>query len=113
MPICHIDFVNGERETVEKVNIHEKKAYSDVFMPRPLRVTDRYKAPLICMKPGQLIPPHPSGAGVFYIVSGRAVMTVDGVDVDVVPGDMLFIDKGEVRGIRAVEELLAFAVAMI
>jgi quercetin dioxygenase-like cupin family protein len=40
-------------------------------------------------------------------------MTVDGADVDVVPGDMIFIDKGEVRGIRAVEELLAFAVAMI
>lgn len=113
MPIRHIDFVNGERKTVEKLNIHEKKAYSDVFMPRPLRVTDRYKTPLICMKPGQSIPPHPSGAGVFYIVSGRAVMTVDGVDVDVVPGDMIFIDKGEVRGIRAVEELLAFAVAMI
>lgn len=98
---------------VEKVNIHEKKAYSDVFMPRPLRVTDKYKTPLICMKPGQAIPPHPSGAGVFYIVSGKAVMTVDGADVDVVPGDMIFIEKGEVRGIRAVEELLAFAVAML
>ena len=98
---------------MEKVNIHEKKAYSDVFMPRPMRVTDKYKAPLICMKPGQFIPPHPSGAGVFYIVSGKAVMSVDGADVDVVPGDMIFIDKGEVRGIRAVEELLAFAVALI
>lgn len=98
---------------MEKVNIHEKKAYSDVFMPRPLRVTDKYKTPLICMKPGQSIPPHQSGTGVFYIVSGKAVMTVDGKDVEVSAGDMIFIEKGESRGIRAVEELLAFAVAMM
>lgn len=98
---------------MEKVSVHEKKAYSDMFTPRVLRVTDKYKTPLICMKPGQFIPPHQSGAGVFYIVSGKAVMTGGAGEAEVSAGDMIFIEKGETRGIRAVEELLAFAVALI
>ena len=37
-------------------------------------------------------------------------MTVEGKEYDVRPGNMLFIEKGEARGIKAVERLVAFAV---
>jgi mannose-6-phosphate isomerase-like protein (cupin superfamily) len=95
---------------LEVINLNEKANFPDQFSPQILRITPTYKTPFICMKPGQEIPPHPSGAGIFYIVSGRAVMTVEGEEVKVKSGDMIFVEKGESRGIRAVETLTAFAV---
>jgi len=95
---------------MEILNLNEKARYTEQFAPQILRAAPNYKTPLICMNPGQEIPPHSSGTGVFYIVSGSAVMTVEGREHPVKAGDMLFIEKGESRGIRAVEKLLAFAV---
>jgi quercetin dioxygenase-like cupin family protein len=37
-------------------------------------------------------------------------MTVDGQEVEVQAGNMIFVDKGESRGIRATETMMAFAV---
>lgn len=99
-----------KEKTLEVVNVNEKAVFSDEFAPQILKFAPNYKTPLICMKPGQQIPPHPSGTGIFFIVSGKAVMTVEGQEVDVKAGDMIFIDSGESRGIRAVENLTAFAV---
>lgn len=95
---------------MEKISLSEKARYSDQFAPQILRMAQQYKVPLICMNPGQEIPPHPSGTGVFFIVAGSAVMKVGGTDVTVKAGDMVFVEKGEERGIRAVEKLMAFAV---
>lgn len=95
---------------MEKISLLEKARYADQFAPQILRMTQQYKVPLICMNPGQFIPPHPSGTGVFYIVSGAGVMALGGKDVEVKAGDMVFVEKGEERGIRAVETLMAFAV---
>ncbi len=95
---------------MELIKLNDRAVYADQFAPQILRANPHYKTPLICMNPGQEIPPHPSGTGVFYIVSGKAVMTVDGKEHEVTAGDMLFVEKGETRGIRAVEKLLAFAV---
>lgn len=95
---------------MEVIDLNEKASYGEQFAPQILRNTPTYKTPLICMEPGQEIPPHPSGTGVFYIVSGKAVMTIEGKEVEVSAGNMIFIEKGETRGIRAVEKLMAFAV---
>ena len=57
-----------------------------------------------------MIPAHPSATGIFYFISGKGVMTIEGVDYEVGPGTLIFIEKGESRGIRAVERLVAFAV---
>jgi len=37
-------------------------------------------------------------------------MTVDGQEVEVQAGNMILVDKGESRGIRATETMMAFAV---
>lgn len=95
---------------MEIVDLNEKARFADQFMPQILRVTRDYKIPFICMEPGQSIPPHPSGTGIFYIVSGTAVMTVGDKEIDVKAGNMIFVEKEEARGIRAVERLVAFAV---
>lgn len=95
---------------MEIVNVNEKARFLDNFAPLVLKSDATHKTPLICMKPGQMIPPHPGGAGVFYIVSGKGIMTVGEEETEVGPGDMIFVEKGAERGIRAVETLLAFAV---
>ena len=97
---------------MEIIDVSEKVGFAGQFMPRILRVRPEYKVPLICMEPGQEIAPHQSGTGIFYILSGKGVMTVDGKEMEVRAGNMVFIDKGESRGIRATERLTAFAVSI-
>ncbi len=95
---------------MEIMDVSKRAGFSAEFMPRILRAKPEYKVPLICMEPGQAIPPHQSGTGIFYFISGKGVMTVEGADYEVGPGTMVFAEKGESRGIRAVERLVAFAV---
>lgn len=97
---------------MEIIDVNEKVGFAGQFMPRILRVRPEYKVPLICMEPGQEIAPHQSGTGIFYILSGKGVMTVEGKEVEVRAGNMVFIDKGESRGIKAAERLTAFAVSI-
>lgn len=98
---------------MDMIDVFEKTGFAGEFMPRILKVKPEYKVPLICMEPDQEIKPHQSGAGVFYFVSGRGVMTVEGKEYEVGPGKMVFVEKGESRGIRADgERLVAFAVHM-
>lgn len=97
---------------MEIIDVCDKIEFSDEFRPRILKAAEGYKVPLICLEPGQAIPPHPSGTGVFYIVSGRGVMTVGDEEAEVGPGKMVFVEKGTPRGIRATERLTAFAVHM-
>lgn len=95
---------------MELIDLMDKASFSDSFAPQILRMRPGYKVPLICMEAGQEIPPHPSGTGVFYIVSGSGIMTVAGKEVEVEAGNMIFIEQGESRGIRATETMMAFAV---
>lgn len=96
---------------MELIDINERTGFAKEFMPRILRAKPNYKVPLICMEPGQKIEPHASGLGIFYVVSGKGIMTVEGKDVEVKAGNMVIVEQGEVRGIRAVgERLVAFAV---
>ena len=80
---------------MEIIDLMEKARFSDQFAPQTLRMAPNHKVPLICMEPGQEIPPHPSGTGVFYIVSGSAVMTIEGKEIEVQAGNMIFIEEGE------------------
>ncbi|MBI5468725.1 MAG: cupin domain-containing protein [Deltaproteobacteria bacterium] len=95
---------------MELIDVNEKVGFAPEFTPRILRITQGYKVPLICLEPGQETTPPPSGPGVFYVISGRGVMTVGGEEREVGPGNMVFVEKGESRGIKATERLTAFAV---
>jgi quercetin dioxygenase-like cupin family protein len=97
---------------MELIDVNDKVGFSDEFAPRILRAGADYKVPLICLNAGQKIPPHPSGTGVFYIISGAGVMTVGDETEEVKAGSMIFVKKGETRGIEATEQLTAFAVHM-
>ena len=95
---------------MEIININERAVFNEQFAPQVLVANAQCKIPLICMNPGQEIPAHPSATGVFYIVKGSAVMTINGQEHTVKAGNMIFIEKGLTRGIRALETLTMFAV---
>ncbi len=95
---------------MELIDLMERASFSEQFTPQILRMSPKCKVPLICMEPGQAIQPHPGATGIFYIVSGKGIMTVEGKEVEVEAGNMVFIEEGESRGIRAVETMTAFAV---
>lgn len=95
---------------MEIIDVRERIEFDSEFRPRILKMAEGYKVPLICLEAGQEIPPHPSGTGIFFIISGTGVMTVDGEERDVKEGDMIFVDGGSERGIKASENLVAFAV---
>jgi quercetin dioxygenase-like cupin family protein len=95
---------------MEIIDLTERASFSETFSPQIIRGTPGYKVPLICMEPGQEIPPHPSGTGIFYVISGKGIMTVEGKESEVKAGTMIFVEKGETRGIKATETLMAFAV---
>ena len=100
-----------EAPIMEVIDVNDRIGFAAEFAPRILRIKPDYKVPLICMEPGQEIKPHVSGRGVFYFISGCGVMTVDGKEVEVKAGTMVFVEKDETRGIRALERLTAFAVS--
>ncbi len=96
---------------MELIDLNERTGFAKEFMPRILRVKPNYKVPLICMEPGQMIQPHASGLGIFYVVSGKGIMTVEGKEIEVKAGNLIIVEQGETRGIRAAtERLVAFAV---
>ncbi len=95
---------------MEIIDLTERASFSGEFAPQILKMAPTHRVPLICMEEGQGIPPHASAPGVFYIVSGKGIMTVDGADHEVQAGNMIFIDPGESRGLRATETMIAFAV---
>ena len=95
---------------MELIDVNARIGFSGEFTPRILRARPDYKVPLICMEPGQEIHPHQSGTGIFYFISGRGVMTVEGKKTEVGAGSMVIVEKGESRGIKATERLTAFAV---
>lgn len=97
---------------MEIIDVLAKVGFAEQFFPRILKVGEGYKVPLICLDAGQAIPPHQSGLGVFYFMTGKGVMIVEGKEVEVKPGTMIIAEKGESRGIRAIEKLTAFAVHM-
>ncbi len=95
---------------MEIIDLLERTRFLETFSPQILKTASNHKVPLICMKPGQEIPPHPSGTGIFYIINGKGIMTIEGKELEVKAGTMIFVEEGESRGIKATEALIAFAV---
>ena len=98
------------RWQVEPINIDKKKEfYKEGFRPQILYVSPKLKVPLICMEPGQNIPTHPSGAGIFYVLEGSAVFTVGGEKKEIKAGSIVVAPQGVERGIEAKERLVVVA----
>lgn len=79
--------------------------------PQPafLFENERIKVVAGGLQPGQRIPEHPEALAVYYIVSGKGQMTVDGEAITVGPGTTVITPAGSARGLVAESELYFLA----
>ena len=92
------------------IKLQEKVQFNEQFRPQILCASPDAKIPMICLEPGQEIPAHPSGTGVFYVLEGKGIMSLDGEEIELSKGKVVFAPEGSERGIRCIERLVAIAV---
>jgi quercetin dioxygenase-like cupin family protein len=73
--------------------------------PRVLFETSAYKVIVAGLEPGQTIPPHPEGAGIYHFLEGSGWMLVDGERLAVQAGATVLAPAGSVRGMEATTRL--------
>ncbi len=78
--------------------------------PTPLLVEDELKVVVGGLQAGQMIPPHPEGQAVYYILQGKGVMIVNDKEYPIEVGDIIIVDRGDVRGVKAESDLAFLAV---
>lgn len=83
-------------------------------MPQPqvLGENDRMKVIAAGLEPGGMIPVHPEGLAVYYILEGTGWMTVDESRFAVQAGMTVLTPEGSARGIEA-DTRLAFLATRI
>ena len=80
------------------------------FVPTIAYVSPSLKLPVICIMPGQEIPPHPGATGCFYVLEGKGIFTLGSEKIEISAGSLVVVPKGGVRGIKPTEKLILFAV---
>ena len=66
---------------------------------------------LVCLKAGQVIPPHPEPyAVVFVVLEGEGVITAGTQDHPVTPLHLVSVGKDEDRGIRCTQRMVLLGI---
>ena len=92
------------------IKLREKVQFGEQFRPQILCASPDAKVPMICLKPGQEIPAHPSGTGVFYVLEGKGIMYLDGKEISLSKGIVVVAPEGSERGVKCIEKLVVVAV---
>ncbi len=92
------------------IKLQEKVQFNEQFRPQILCASPDAKVPMICLEPGQEIPPHPSGTGIFYVLEGKGIMYLDDKEINLSKGTVVVVPEGAKRGLKSVEKLVAVAV---
>ena len=84
------------------LDVARQIGFSEKFAPRVLHSDTRMKVVLVCLEPGQRIPPHAEeNQGVFTVLEGTGVMTTDEGELPIQKGNVVVVPFGGTRGIRA------------
>lgn len=92
------------------IKLREKVQFNEQFRPQILCASPDAMVPMICLEPGQEIPAHPSGTGVFYVLEGKGIMYLDGEEISLSKGKVVVTPEGSERGVRGIEKLVVVAV---
>jgi quercetin dioxygenase-like cupin family protein len=69
------------------------------------------KIVLVCLEPGQVIPPHPEPyAVVFVVLEGEGVITSGPQEHPVTPLHLVAVGKDEARGIRCTQRMVLLGI---
>ncbi len=100
----------GGPKLLNLIKLHERVQFNEQFRPQILCASPDAKVPMICLEPGQEIPAHPSGTGIFYVLEGKGIMFLDGKEISLSKGKVVVVPEGSERGIRGIERLVAVAI---
>jgi quercetin dioxygenase-like cupin family protein len=100
----------GRDNVLHLIRLKERIQFNEQFRPQILCASPDAKVPLICLAPGQEIPAHPSGTGIFYVLEGKGIMYLDDEEICLSKGKAVIAPEGAKRGIKGVERLVAVAV---
>ncbi|HHT9129915.1 MAG TPA: cupin domain-containing protein [Candidatus Brocadiaceae bacterium] len=98
---------------MEPIYLEKKiKFNKEQFAPNILYVSPKIKMPLICMEPGQEIPPHSGhSVGIFYVKEGKGIFTLDNRKIDIGKGTIIVAPEGSSRGMKCVERMVVLAIS--
>ncbi len=77
--------------------------------PQVLLEDEKIKAVIGALEPGQRIPPHPEGFGMYHFLEGSGWMSVEGERFEVSAGATVFVPAGAARGMEAETRLAVLA----
>jgi quercetin dioxygenase-like cupin family protein len=99
---------------LEPIKLQEKiKFNKEHFIPNILFASPKVKMPLICMEPGQEIPPHGgSGVGIFYVKEGKGVFTLDNQKINMEKDMIIIAPEGSSRGMKCLERMVVLAISV-
>jgi quercetin dioxygenase-like cupin family protein len=89
----------------------QKLAVFDSDGPRPqfLLDSEKFKALVVGLEPGQQIPVHPETMAIYCFLAGEGMMTVGDEHFVVTTGSVVLAPTGAARGIRATSRLTFLA----
>ena len=99
---------------MEPIRLEEKITFhKEHFIPNILFASPKVKMPLICMEPGQEIPPHSGNSiGIFYVKEGKGVFTLDNQKIDMKKDMIIIAPEGASRGMKCVERMVVLAISV-
>jgi len=99
---------------LEPIYLEDKiKFNKEHFIPNILYASPKVKMPLICMEPGQEIPPHGGqSVGIFYVKEGKGVFTLGDKKIDMKKDMVIIAPEGTLRGMQCVERMIVLAISI-
>jgi len=99
---------------LEPIRLKEKIQFNkEHFIPNILFASPKVKMPLICLEPGQEIPPHGGHSiGIFYVKEGKGVFTLDDKKIDMEKDTIIIAQEGASRGMKCIERMVVLAISV-
>ncbi len=99
---------------MEPIRLKEKIQFNkEHFVPNILFASPKVKMPLICLEPGQEIPPHGGHSiGIFYVKEGKGVFSLDDQKIDMEKDTIIIVPEGASRGMKCVERMVVLAISV-
>jgi quercetin dioxygenase-like cupin family protein len=99
---------------LEPIRLKEKIQFNkEHFIPNILFASPKVKMPLICLEPGQEIPPHGGHSiGIFYVKEGKGVFYLDDKKIDMEKDTIIIAQEGASRGMKCVERMVVLAISV-
>ena len=92
---------------MEHLRIEDIKEFStEKRIRKRLLGSEKIVAEFVCYEPGQGTPEHvhPKQDEIFYVVEGRGIMIIDGVEIPMEPTSLILVKAREKHGVKTLPD---------